>query len=252
MEKTENMQEEMLEELKRFDSPTITNVIATYPEKPEYCLGLYDPWEEPWYTNEDIKCMYPELGRRVGYAVTVTFGLPDREKDTLTFQDLYQALADSPKPSILCIKQDFPERYRKKNGLAGGNMMTAFRSLGCVGVISDGPSRDVDEVRGLGLQYMLTGVTAGHGPFAIKAVNSSVNLCDMEVTPGEIIHMDENGAVKFPSEYLPEVVRRCRLLSEYEANKQRLFAVNTDPEIMYKIKKGTFQGGESCNHAKKL
>ena len=30
------------EELKKYDSPTITNVIATYPEKPEFCLVLYD------------------------------------------------------------------------------------------------------------------------------------------------------------------------------------------------------------------
>lgn len=235
------MKEDLLEALKQFDTPTVTNVVATYPEKPEYCLGLYDPWESSWYTNEDLKCIYPELGRRVGYAVTVTFGLPDPETDRLTFQDLYTALAEMPKPTILCIKQDFPPRYRKKCGLAGGNMMTAFRSLGCVGVISDGPSRDVDEVRGLGIQYMLTGVTAGHGPFAIKAVNTTVELCDMEVVPGEIIHMDENGAVKFPAQYLEEVYQRCQILSKKEEKKQQLFAQNSDPEIMYQIKTGKYQ-----------
>lgn len=234
--------QELMEELKQFDTPTITNVVATYPSKKEYCLGLYDPWESSWYTNQDIKCMYPELGRQVGYAVTVTFGLPDPTGDRLTFQDLYQALADSPKPTILCIKQNFPERYRKKNGLAGGNMMTAFKSLGCVGVISDGPSRDVDEVRGLGIQYMLTGVTAGHGPFAIQEINTPVELCDMQVMPGEIIHMDENGAVKFPSKYLEEVCRRSYLLDEYESKKQQLFAVNNDPEIMYQIRIGNYKG----------
>lgn len=119
--------------------------------------------------------------------------------------------------------------------------MTAFRSLGCVGVISDGPSRDVDEVRGLGIQYMLTGVTAGHGPFAIKAVNTTVELCDMEVVPGEIIHMDENGAVKFPAQYLEEVYQRCQILSKKEEKKQQLFAQNSDPEIMYQIKTGKYQ-----------
>nr|WP_294524749.1 RraA family protein [uncultured Blautia sp.] len=229
------------EELKKYDSPTITNVIATYPEKPEFCLGLYDPWEDSWYTNEETKCMYPELGRQIGYAVTVTLGLPDKENDHITFKDLYQVLADSPKPTVLCIKQDFPERLKKKNGLAGGNMMTAFKSLGCVGVISDGPSRDVDEVRNLGIQYMLTGVTAGHGSFAIKAINTTVNICDMEVNPGEIIHMDENGAVKFPAKYLAEVARRSQILNQYESRKQQLFAVNNDPDVMYEIKKGTYQ-----------
>ena len=120
--------------------------------------------------------------------------------------------------------------------------MTAFKSLGCVGVISDGPSRDVDEVRGLGIQYMLTGTSAGHGPFAIKAVNTPVEICDMEVIPGEVLHMDENGAVKFPARYLEEVCRRSRLINAYEDRKQKYFAENTDPEIMYQIKKGTFPG----------
>lgn len=235
-------EKEMLEELKKFDTPTIANVVAAYPENKEFCLGLYDAWEDKWYANSDLKCMYPELGRTVGYAVTVIFGLPDPQTDHLSFKDLYQALAQVPGPSVLCIKQDFPERFRKKNGLAGGNMMTAFKSLGCVGVISDGPSRDVDEVRGLGIQYMLTGTSAGHGPFAIKAVNTPVEICDMEVIPGEVLHMDENGAVKFPARYLEEVCRRSRLINAYEDRKQKYFAENTDPEIMYQIKKGTFPG----------
>ena len=68
----------MLEELKNFDTPSITNVVATYPESP-LCLGLYNPWSENWYTDTRIRCMYPELGRRVGYAVTCVFSLPDPE-----------------------------------------------------------------------------------------------------------------------------------------------------------------------------
>ena len=88
---------------------------------------------------------------------------------------------------------------------------------------------------------MLTGVTAGHGPFAIKAINTTVNICDMEVNPGEIIHMDENGAVKFPAKYLAEVARRSQILNQYESRKQQLFAVNNDPDVMYEIKKGTYQ-----------
>lgn len=234
---------ELLEELKQFDTPTITNVLATYPKKKEFCLGLYDAWESSWYTNEDIKCIYPELGRLTGHAVTVTFGLPDPAHPQHSFEELYQALADSPKPTVLCVKQNFPERYRKKNGLAGGNMMTAFKSLGCVGLISDGPSRDVDEVRGLGMQYMITGVTAGHGPFVIQEINAPVTLCDMLVCPGDLIHMDENGAVKFPPQYLEEVARRCHLMSAYEAEKQRAYAETTDPVIMGQIQNGTYKKG---------
>ncbi len=34
---------EILEKLKGFDTPSITNVVATYPKNP-LCLGLYEPW----------------------------------------------------------------------------------------------------------------------------------------------------------------------------------------------------------------
>ncbi len=84
--------------------------------------------------------------------------------------DLYKAIEKTPKPVIVAMKQDFPEEIKRKNGLCGGNMMTAFKSLGVIGVISDGPSRDLDEVRPMGLQYMLTGVCAGHGDFNIHAI----------------------------------------------------------------------------------
>jgi len=232
---TPEREREILEELKKYDTPSITNVVATYPNDKEHCLGLYNPWESNWYSNEDLKCMYPELGRLTGHAVTVTFGLPDPSFNRLTFLDLYKAIEAMPKPVIVCAKQDMPEKYKKKNGLAGGNMMTAFRSLGCVGFISDGPSRDLDEVRPLGIQYMLTGVCAGHGSFTIREINQPVDICGMLVTPGDIIHMDENGAVKFPPQYLEAVNDRCKALQEFETRKQSLLAQFSDAETLAKI-----------------
>ena len=228
-------EQELLEELKKYDTPSVTNVVATYPGDTEYCLGLYHPWNTNWYTDETLKCMYPELGRMAGYVVTVTFGLSDPKFNRLGFVDLYKAIEKMPKPVIVAMKQDLPENIKKKNGLCGGNMMTAFKSLGVIGVMSDGPSRDLDEVRPMGLQYMLTGVCAGHGDFSIHAINTPVNICGMDVAPGEIVHMDENGAVKFPAEYLPEVVERCERLQAYEARKQKLLSEHHDAETLAKI-----------------
>lgn len=212
---------ELMEELKQFDTPTITNVVATYPNDKENCLGLYHPWQGEWYTDQTLKCMYPELGRVVGYAVTCVYGLPDPDyKRHANIVDVVEAINESPKPVILAVKQNFPEHIKKINGLLGGNMMTAFKAAGCVGVLTDGPSRDVDEIRPFGIQYMLTGVTPGHGAFALQATNVPVNICGMGVQPLEIIHMDENGAVKFPREYLEEVVIRAKRVVAKEAKMQ--------------------------------
>ena len=228
-----------LERLKHFDTPTITNVVATYPEK-DYCLGLYHPWYGKWYTDERLKCMYPELGRTVGYAVTCTYGLPDPEFPNLKFEDVLRAVSNMKKPVILVVKQDMPEEIRKRNGLLGGNMMTALNSLGVTGVISDGPSRDIDEIRPLKMQYMLTGVCAGHGKFAVRAVNTPVEVCGMSVMPGDLIHMDENGAVKFPADKLDQVLERAERLQKIEEKRQALMRDSHDAEEIIRIMSGIY------------
>lgn len=228
-------QDALFQELKKYDTPSVTNVVATYPEDTTHCLGLYHPWKSKWYTDSTLKCMFPELGRVAGHVVTVTFGLPDDSYTKRGFQELYECIARINAPVIVAIKQNLPEEIKVKNGLCGGNMMTAFRSLGVVGVISDGPSRDIDEVRPMGIQYMLTGVCAGHGPFVIQEINTPVEICGMITAPGDIIHMDENGAVKFPATYLGQVVLRCKQLSAYEQKKQKLLASTSDPATLAKI-----------------
>ena len=207
---------EMLDELKNFDTPSITNVVATYPTNP-LCLGLYNPWTQNWYTDQSIRCMYPELGRTVGYAVTCVYGLPDPNYARLSFLDVLEALHASAQPTILILEQRYPPKIAGKVGLAGGNMTTAMKAVGCVGCVSNGPSRDLDEIRPMEFQYMLSGVTPGHGAMAIHAVNVPVSVAGMDVSPGEVIHMDENGACKFPADKIEAVLTNVRQLQKNEA-----------------------------------
>ena len=236
------MEEELriIQQLKEFDTPTITNVVATYPGA-DTCLSLYHPWDTNWYTDQRVRAMFPELGRTCGFAVTCTYGLPD---PTVTlgppFREVLRAASESPKPVIMVIKQDFPPHLKGKVGLCGGNMATAFRSLGCVGILSDGPSRDLDEVRPMGIQYMLTGATPGHGPMAVKAVNTPVEICGMDVCPGDVIHMDENGAVRFPRKYLPQVLENCLRLHQEEAEKMAKLASTDEPDLLADYMEGNY------------
>ena len=224
--------QQMLEELKKFDTPSITNVVATYPEN-DLCLGLYNPWTENWYTDQSIRCMYPELGVLVGYAVTCVFGLPDPNyQGRLSFMDVIDAIEASPDPTVLVIQQKFPPELAGKVGLAGGNMVTALKTMGCVGIISNGPSRDLDEVRPIEFQYMLSGITPGHGAQAVQAVNVPVSVAGMDVAPGELIHMDENGACKFPADKLALVLNNVKaLLDEEAALQERLRKASSAAEV---------------------
>ncbi len=236
-------EKEMLEELKNFDTPSITNVVATYPTHP-LCLGLYNPWTENWYTDQSIHCMYPELGRTVGYAVTCVYGLPDPDFDRLNFMDVLDALDASPQPTILVFQQKFPPEIADKVGLAGGNMTTAMKAIGCVGAISNGPSRDLDEIRPMRFQYMLSGITPGHGGMAVHAVNVPVSVAGMDVSPGELIHMDENGACKFPAGQLEAVLENVRALQIEEAKRMGLMRKAKSAAELRAIFKGQSYGDD--------
>ena len=210
--------EEMLEKLKGFSTPTISNTVATYPGNP-YCLGLYDPWKGRWYTDQSVRCVFPEMGRRIGFAVTVTMAMPDPKYAPLSFTDLAEALYKAKKPSIVVCQQVFPPEILDRVGLFGGQITSLFKACGVVGVITNGPSRDLDEICPLEVQYIMSGVTPGHGDFTIRAINIPVSVAGMDVVPGDIIHMDEHGALKFPADKLEEVCKNIETLSKHEEDQ---------------------------------
>lgn len=206
---------ELLEALKKIDTPTVTNVVATYPGR-AHCLEIYNPWTENWYTNNTLQCWYPELGPIAGYAVTCTYSLPDHTYKGHSLLEVCEAMDRLGKPSIFCFEQKFPGEIADKVGLSGGNMTSAMKACGAIGAVSNGPSRDIHEIRPMKFQYLTRGICAGHGPQEIQAVQVPVRIAGMDVAPGEIIHMDENGAVKFPASRLEEVVHHAQALAAEE------------------------------------
>ena len=234
-------------ELKKYDTPSITNVVATYPDHP-LCLGLYNPWTENWYTNQSLRCMYPELGPLVGYAVTCVYGMPDPDFSRLTFMDVIDALDESPRPTILALEQKYPPEIANKVGLAGGNMTTAMKSLNCLGVVSNGPSRDIDEIRPMNFQYLISGVTPGHGGMAVQAVNVPVHIAGMDVSPGEIIHMDENGACKFPANRAEEVLVNVKAFLNEEGDRINKLKKATNSKEIREIFKGQSYANANDNN----
>jgi regulator of RNase E activity RraA len=97
----------------------------------------------------------------IGYAVTCVYGLPDPNyAGRLSFMDVIDALDAMRKPTILVIQQKWPAELMAKAGLAGEIMVTSMKAVGCIGMLSNGPSRDVDAIRRLDFQMLLGGVTA--------------------------------------------------------------------------------------------
>jgi 4-hydroxy-4-methyl-2-oxoglutarate aldolase len=221
----------MLEKLQRFSTPTVGNVVATYPQN-DLCLKLYDPWEGKWYTDQSVHCVFPDMGRRIGYALTMVVSVPGPDSPSLPWQDLIEVLWEVKKPTIVVCQQIYPAEIFNKAGLWGGQSTALLRACGVTGVVTNGPSRDVDEMRPLGVQYIMSGVTPEHGPFAIRAINVPVSVAGMDVSPGDIVHMDENGACKFPADRLADVCDRIDEFSKMEENTAKgLLAAKTLKEI---------------------
>lgn len=230
----------IMKELEQFDTPTITNAVATYPASPD-CLGLYDPQEIDWYTDNRLRCLYPELGVRCGFAVTAVYGMPDHAFSRLEFKDILLGIAEAEGPVVLVLKENFSEKMKNRNALIGGNMMTSFKQLGVVGVIGDAPARDLEEMRPLGVQCLFPGLAAGHGTMTIQAVNVPVHMSGMDVAPMEIIHMDANGAVKFPRSHLRDVLDCAKRIRDYDENRQTVIKKLTDPMQIADAMKGLYK-----------
>lgn len=224
-------EEKMLEKLQGFNTPAVTNVVASYPKNP-HCLGLYDPWEGKWYTDQSVHCVFPEMGRRIGYAFTLEVSLPDPKYPSLSFKDLIEALYKAKNPTIVVCQQTYPPEILSRAALFGGQSTALYKACGVVGVITNGPSRDVDEMRPLGIQYIMSGITPAHGDFSMRAINGPVSVAGMDVVPGDIIHMDEHGAVKFPADKLADVCGNIDALSrEEEEQAKAVLAAKTVREV---------------------
>src|SRR5207245_3922535 len=143
---------EQLSALRRIDSPTSSNAIETFKLRPRVA----------GYVGYDIRCIFPELPRTVGSAVTCTVDSTTEGRQGIGFQKLYELLANAPKPAIVVMQDVGTDRLHSCH--AGEVMSTRMKQLGAIGILTDGGLRDVMEVGALGgFQYFCAGLVVAHG-----------------------------------------------------------------------------------------
>lgn len=214
--------DEIIQELRRFDTATICNVVATYPGS-DICLTLYDAWWGEYYTDTSLRCIYPEHGVVCGYAATAWYSDQTAEHTKVDDWTLYDHIDQTKKPVVLVAKQTCTPGLERLMGLFGGNMTTEFKALGVAGVVTDGPMRDYMEIKPMKVQYLASGMTSGHGPLQLRGAGGPVKVAGMSVIPGDIVHMDHCGACKFPAKYLPKVLEFATELIKREKEYQGPF-----------------------------
>ena len=179
-------------QLKRWNTPTV-----------------YNGWEAitrrerngGWFNREETRDFMPEMGPMVGHAITVVCepGNPDHpQRNPHAAAEYRDYVASIPGPKIVVVQDlDKPEVI---GAFWGEVNSTMHRALGCVGTITDGAIRDLDEMRSAGFKAVARRMCVGHAYSTPVRWNCEVEVFGTRISPGVLVHADKHGFLAVPEE----------------------------------------------------
>lgn len=198
---------EVLDRLGKYDTPTVCNVLELFEVRPR----------NTGYTDGRIKACYPALPPMVGFATTATFraGAPPKGGDTyigLGGQVDRIAALEGPKVVVFQDLDDPPVA-----ATFGEIMCTTYKAFGCVGLITSGCGRDLDQVEPLKFPCFTAGTMPSHGYTQIVELEVPVRVGGVWVNPGDLLHGDRNGVTTIPVELAALTAEGCAGFMDAEA-----------------------------------
>jgi regulator of RNase E activity RraA len=194
-----------LEALRRYNTPTISNAIEIFNVR-KRTVG---------FLPHTIRCLFPEMAPIVGYAVTAqtrAVYLEDPTPDILA--DYLRYVAAQPGPKI-AVGEDL-DNPPGLGAQFGEVTATIHKKLGCVGHITSGCPRDLDEVRALGFQLFGLNPCVSHGYVHLVDFGNPVKIAGVEIRPGDLLHADKHGVCIIPLEIAPRLAEACAKVEELE------------------------------------
>ena len=192
-----SLPDDLLVGLRSFDTPTICNALEV--ARPE-CRG-------EGFTTRPLVCLRPQMPPIVGYARTATIRAeqPSGQDPGTVRQrrlDYYAYVDDGPKPSVIVIQDLDPA---PGFGSFWGEVNShVHRGLGAQGVVTNGSIRDLDD-NAEGFQMLAGQVGPSHAYVRIEEFGRPVEVADMIVRSGDLIHADQHGAVVIPEDVAPDL-----------------------------------------------
>jgi regulator of RNase E activity RraA len=179
-------------QLKRWNTPTIYNGWEQITKRDASREG---------FNLEETRDFMPQMGPMVGYAVTVVVQPGTREHKTSkpgAWSEYRKYVASMPGPKIVVVQDmDKPNTYGAFWGEVNSNI---HRALGCVGTITDGAIRDVDEMANAGFKALARRMCVGHAFSHPVRWGEAVKVFGRMVEPGQLIHADKHGFLAVPPE----------------------------------------------------
>jgi regulator of RNase E activity RraA len=196
--------------LKRWNTPTI-----------------YNGWEQitksdagkEGYNPEETTDFMPQMGPMVGYAVTVVIepGNPEHPKNNPNaWKEYREYIGSIPGPKIVVIQDlDKPANCGSFWGEVNSN---AHNALGCVGTITDGSIRDLDEMCNAGFKALARRLSVGHAHSTPVRWNCEVEVFGRKIKPGQLIHADKHGFLVIPNEDIDRLLDAAIFMDSNECN----------------------------------
>ena len=204
--------QEQLEALKKYTSPELSDVIHNLAVRPA----------TDGFLGYDIRCLFPQMGPMVGYAVTAVLDdlTPDRAPRKDVMRSYLESIAASPKPAIVVIKTGAHDKVRSL--VFGAIMSNTARSLGATGLVTDGAVRDLEEVQEIGFHFFAPGSVSSHGTGAFTNMvdtGNPVTISGQLIRPGDLIFADNVGVITIPEEVTDVLAQKAEELHQREADQ---------------------------------
>lgn len=115
--------------------------------------------------------------------------------------------------------------------LLGGNYVAMIKARGAVALVSDGPSRDLDELDEVGLPVFSRGVTPA-GPFKTGpgSIGFPVSVGPLSIASGDIIVGDRDGLVLVRQDDIAAAVEGYEAVRVREAEMAKAIAAGGVPD----------------------
>jgi 4-hydroxy-4-methyl-2-oxoglutarate aldolase len=201
-----------IDALRKITSPSVANAIETFKVRPR----------EEGNVSSQIRALFPELPPMVGYAVTALIRSERGpiEGHRASVFGWWDYVLSIPAPRVIVVHDlDDPRGQGAQWGEVQANI---HKALGCVGVVTDGSVRDLEEVRGLGFQFCAAHVSVSHANVHMVDFGIPVKVGGQWVKPGDLIHGDQHGVVTIPHEIAGQIPEA---IAKVEADERRIISV---------------------------
>ena len=197
-------------QLKRWNTPTIYNGWEQITKR--------DPAANA-FNVEETRDFMPQMGPMVGYAVTIVIepsNAAHRAANPNVGAEYRRYVASVPGPKIVVVQDlDRPRVIGSAWGEVNSNI---HRALGCVGTITDGAIRDVDEMTNAGFKALARRLCVGHAHVHPVRWNCDVEVFGRTVRPGDLIHADKHGFMVIAPGEQTALLDAARFMDANECN----------------------------------